>query len=72
MIHQIENVDVSEIENPDENETVDNKKEKLTLNNISKYINSMKTLIPYWYILQNPDDSDINISIKAMLQKLNR
>lgn len=70
--YQIENVDISEIENPDENETVDNKKEKLTLNSISKYINSMKTLIPYWYILQNPDDSDINISIKAMLQKLNR
>ena len=70
--YQIENVDISEIENSDENETVDNKKEKLTLNSISKYINSMKTLIPYWYILQNPDDSDINISIKAMLQKLNR
>lgn len=70
--YQIENVDISEIENSDENETVDNKKEKLTLNSISKYINSMKTLIPYWYILQNPDDSDINISIKALLQKLNR
>lgn len=70
--YQIENVDISEIENSDKNETVDNKKEKLTLNSISKYINSMKTLIPYWYILQNSDDSDINTSIKAMLQKLNR
>lgn len=70
--YQMDNVDILEIENSEENEMVDNKKEKLTLNSISKYINCMKSLIPYWYILQNPDDSDIDSSIKEMLQKLNR
>ncbi len=74
--YQMENIDVSEIEDFEEDETIDNKKEKLTLNSISKYINSVKSLIPYWYILQNPDgfdvDSSIDSSIKEMLKKLNR
>lgn len=60
------------------------KKEKLTLNSISGYINSIKSLIPFWYAIQNPSDSDLpNIlqlsndtegvkKIKKMLEKLNR
>ena len=40
----IDNLDVSEIETKEENVT-ENKKEKLTLGSISKYINSMKSLI---------------------------
>lgn len=70
--NEIENLDVSEIENNDEEVITENKNEKLTLNSISKYINSMKSLIPYWYIVQNPDDAEIDSSIKVMLQKLNR
>ena len=69
--NEIENLDVSEIEAFDDI-NIDNKSEKLTLNSISKYINSMKSLILYWYIVQNPTEGDIDSSIKSMLQKLNR
>ena len=66
-----ESIDISEeIENQ---EIIQNdKKEKLTLGSISKYINSMKSLIPYWYYIQNPHDSNLNSEIIAMLDKLNR
>lgn len=67
----IDNLDVSEIETKEENIT-ENKKEKLTLGSISKYINSMKSLIPYWYIVQNPDEYESSGEVRAMLQKLNR
>lgn len=67
----IDNLDVSEIETKEENVT-ENKKEKLTLGSISKYINSMKSLIPYWYIVQNPDEYESIGEVRAMLQKLNR
>ena len=67
----IDNLDVSEIETKEENVT-ENKKEKLTLGSISKYINSMKSLIPYWYIVQNPDEYESSCEVRAMLQKLNR
>lgn len=67
----IDNLDVSEIETKEENLT-ENKKEKLTLGSISKYINSMKSLIPYWYIVQNPDEYESSGEVRAMLQKLNR
>ena len=67
----IDNLDVSEIETKEENVT-ENKKEKLTLGSISKYINSMKSLIPYWYIVQNPDEYESSGEVRAMLQKLNR
>lgn len=67
----IDNLDVSEIETKEENVT-ENKKEKLTLGSISKYINSMKSLIPYWYIVQNPEEYESIGELRAMLQKLNR
>ena len=67
----IDNLDVSEIETKEENIT-ENKKEKLTLGSISKYINSMKSLIPYWYIVQNPEEYESIGEVRAMLQKLNR
>ena len=67
----IDNLDVSEIETKEENVT-ENKKEKLTLGSISKYINSMKSLIPYWYIVQNPEEYESIGEVRAMLQKLNR
>ena len=67
----IDNLDVSEIETKEENVT-ENKKEKLTLESISKYINSMKSLIPYWYIVQNPEEYESIGEVRAMLQKLNR
>lgn len=68
--YNIENLDISETEVEEDN-NIKIKKEKLTLNIISKYINSMKTLIPYWYLVQNPDVIDEE-PIKIMLQKLNR
>lgn len=48
------------------------KKEKLTFGSISNYINSMKTLIPFWYMVQNPEDSNLDTRIKTVLNKLNR
>lgn len=70
--YNIDNIDISETEEIEDNLSIENKNEKLTLNSISKYINSMKSLIPFWYIVQNPDDSEIDSSIKVMLRKLNR
>ena len=70
--YNIDDMDVSEMETSDEDYNIDNKKEKLTLGSISKYINSIKSLIPYWYIVQNPDEYETSSEVKAMLQKLNR
>lgn len=67
----IDNLDISEIETNEE-KIAESKKEKLTLGSISKYINSMKSLIPYWYIVQNPDEYESSIEVRTMLQKLNR
>lgn len=66
---ELDNLDVSETSEETE---VSNKKEKLTLGSISNYINSLKSLIPFWYILQNPDDSDMSTELKAMVNKLIR
>ena len=66
-----ENLDISEEDDIQEAET-NEKKEKLTLGSISKYINSMKSLIPYWYAIQNPHDSNLSKELIAMLDKLNR
>ena len=70
--YNIDDMDVSEMETSDEDYNIDNKKEKLTLGSISKYINSIKSLIPYWCIVQNPDEYETSSEVKAMLQKLNR
>lgn len=62
-----------ELELDDYNESnIEIKNKQLTLGDISEYINSIKKLIPYWYIVQNPDNCEIDADIKAMLQKLNR
>ncbi len=70
--YEMDNLDVSETETILEDTVRENKKSKLTLSSISKYIKSMQSLIPYWYIIQNPDDSDLDVNIKFMLQSLNR
>jgi uncharacterized protein with ParB-like and HNH nuclease domain/predicted transport protein len=71
-----ENISEQDIDIADEddvsNDITINKKEKLTLGAISKYINSLKSLIPYWYIVQNPEDSELSSDVKEMLKKLNR
>lgn len=70
--NEIEN-DNLELEDVNNDEIIVNdKKEKLTLGIINDYINSMKSLIPYWYYIQNPHDSNLNKEIIAMLDKLNR
>ncbi len=49
-----------------------NNKEKLTIGDIGNYIDSMSTLIPYWYMLHFPDKSNFSKNIKVWLEKLNR
>ena len=64
--YNIDDMDVSEMETSNEDYNIDNKKEKITLGCISKYINSIKSLIPYWYIVQNPDEYETSSEVKAM------
>lgn len=69
-----DSIDVDDIDNEEEIQEVESlsSNQKITLGSISKYINSMKSLIPYWYIIQNPKDSDLDNELIAMLNKLNR
>lgn len=45
---------------------------KLKLKDISNYINSLRQLIPYWYDLYFPEQSNLPENIKLWLGKLNR
>lgn len=45
---------------------------RLKLKDISNYINSLRTLIPYWYDLFFPEKSNFSEDIKLWLGKLNR
>lgn len=49
----------------------DKKKEKLTMGAINNYINSMKELIPYWYLIHNPGEIQNN-QIRLYLERINR
>lgn len=51
--------------------TSDKKKEKLTMGAIKNYINSLKELIPYWYLIHNPKDIENN-EIRTYLERINR
>lgn len=66
----IEDIDVSETE--EDQALIENKTEILTLGNIYDYIKSMKSIIPFWYRAQNPDEYDKSSEVREMLQKLNR
>ena len=44
----------------------------MTLKDISKYVKSLKSIIPYWYYLNFPEQSTFNEDIKIWLEKLNR
>ncbi|MBR4567767.1 DUF4268 domain-containing protein [bacterium] len=55
----------------DEEEVIEDDK-KLTLKDISKYVKSLKSIIPYWYYLNFPEQSTFNEDIKIWLEKLNR
>ncbi len=70
----VDNIDIDDITNEEEIQEVESlsSNQELTLGSISKYINSMKSLIPYWYIIQNPNDSNLDKELIAMLNKLNR
>lgn len=52
-------------------EKVNNKKEKLTIGIINNYINSMKSLIPYWYQIHYPNEIE-NKDIRMYIERLNR
>lgn len=56
-----------------ENKTI-NSNEKLSLNDINKYVNSINNIIKYWYIVQNPskDSDEFSSELIEMLNKLNR
>lgn len=45
---------------------------KLKLKDISNYINSLRQIIPYWYDLYFPEQSNLSEDIKLWLGKLNR
>ena len=49
----------------------DKKKEKLTMGAIKNYINSMKELIPYWYMIHNPKEISNN-DIRMYIERINR
>lgn len=68
-----ENDDITEDSTYDNiNEIVsDKKKEKLTMGAIKNYINSMKELIPYWYMIHNPKEI-INNDIRMYIERINR
>lgn len=52
-------------------EKVNTKKEKLTIGTINNYINSMKSLIPYWYQIHYPHEIE-NKDIRMYIERLNR
>ena len=73
----IENIDqeeISDIDNEEEIniESLSNIKEKLQLKDIDNYIDSLKEMIPYWYALHYPEDTNLDNDIKLWLSKLNR
>lgn len=47
-------------------------KEKLTIGDIGDYIDSMKNLIPYWYDMTFPNQSNLPKEIKLWLDRINR
>ncbi len=72
VIDEVEtDLDVSELE-IDSTIVVSNKKEKLSLESIGKYVDSLKSLVPFWYLLQNPDASVLGEDVKEALVRLNR
>lgn len=52
-------------------EKVNNKKEKLTIGIVNHYINSMKSLIPYWYQIHYPSEIE-DKDIRMYIERLNR
>lgn len=70
-----EDYSISEESETIEETTLENSlklKGKLKLKDISNYINSMRNLIPYWYNINFPDQTNFNNDIKIWLKKLNR
>lgn len=47
-------------------------RKKMTMGDIGKYIDSMKSLIPYWYSLNFPSSSAFDPRIKMWLDRINR
>lgn len=66
-------IEDEEIENEEliKEEKYDSKKEKLTIGTINNYINSLKSLIPYWYQIHYPNEIE-NRNIRIYIERLNR
>ena len=76
-IDEDENDDDDEIdEEIDINEVIENtslKKDKLTIGDIGRYVDSLEQMIPYWYIINFPKSTDkVSKEIQEWLSKLNR
>ena len=68
---EIEEYNDDEITEEVENIGADKKNEKLTMGAINNYIKSMKELIPYWYLIHNPNEIK-NAKIRIYLERINR
>lgn len=82
LTEEVENQDINNddyVISEDEDDTEDINEQhtlkiegKLSLTDINDYIKSLRELIPYWYYLHFPEQSDFSEDIKIWLGKLNR
>lgn len=61
-----------DIEENIEQETATDGTDKLTLGDIGSYVDSLKSLVPYWYDINFPDKSNFSEEIKTWLDRINR
>lgn len=53
----------------EKSEVVSNKKQQITVGALNKYVNSLKSIVPYWYDLHFPSeemDSEISVYLKRL------
>ncbi len=65
-----QNIDLEEDEMEDTQE--ESKTTKLTIKEIVNYVESLEKIIPFWYKLNFPQNSETNEEIKSYLIKINR
>ncbi len=62
----------NEVDNNVEQDIELNNKDRLTIGDIGNYVDSIKSLIPFWYNINFPDKSDLPEEIKTWLDRINR
>ncbi|MEG1821058.1 MAG: DUF262 domain-containing protein [Malacoplasma sp.] len=76
-IYKVDDINIEEINTEDdvieepEEIKISSKREKLKIEDINNYINSMKNLITYWYQIHYPNEIN-NEKIKMYIERLNR